>query len=549
MKEELFEADVLCIGGGIAGMMAAIRAAEQGAKVIVAEKANTMRSGAGATGNDHIRCYIPEFHGPDIDAVVEEQMQSQGGGMRNRKFTRVWMETSTEVVKLWDSWGIPMKYKGKWEFARHSLPGKPFQSLKYAGQQQKPILTREARKRGVNIVNRVMVFDLFRDDDGITGAIGVDARDEKVVIFKAKSAVLGTGNCMRLYPSITAGWDFNRAYSPATTGDGRAMAYRAGAELFNMEYYRRWAGAKYFERCGKATWIGVFRDPQGKPVGQFVTKPDRKYGDPISDYYHSVFEEYAKSGKGPVYLDGRGMSDDDLEYMRWWMINEGNMAMINHLDEEGVDLRKNPVEFTTYEMTVFGGIGYNEKAETSLNGLYAAGDEYFTGGISGAAVFGFIAGDNAGKYVKKARIPDIEKVRAQIEEKKDLLQGMRVREAGPNWKEANTALEQVMQDYAGPVKSATQLEAGLSHLRKLKTKMYNTMLAKNQHELMHCLEVLNLYELGEVVFTAAMERKETRGNYVRSDCPYTNPLLNNKVLICKKVSDKPVLEWREVSGK
>ena len=70
------------------------------------------------------------------------------------------MEKSFDIVKLWDSWGIPMKPHGQWEFIGQALPGKPRFALKYAGQDQKKILTREAQKRGVKVVNRVMVFDL-----------------------------------------------------------------------------------------------------------------------------------------------------------------------------------------------------------------------------------------------------------------------------------------------------------------------------------------------------------------------------------------------------
>ena len=545
MKEEMLEADILCIGGGIAGLMAAIRAGELGAKVIVAEKANTLRSGAGATGNDHFRCYIPEFHGPDIQPIVEEVAHSQSGGMRTMNFVRTWMEKSFDIVKLWDSWGIPMKHDGKWEFSGHAFPGRPFTTLKYAGQDQKPILTREARKRGVEIINRVMVFDLLSKDGGVIGVIGVDTREDKVIIFRAKSVVLGTGGCVRLYPSPTPGWMFNRAYSPATTGDGRAIAYRAGAEMVNMEIPQRWAGAKYFARCGKATWIGVIRDPEDKPVGPFVTKPDRRYGDAIADAYHSLFEDYAKSGRGPVYMDCRGISDEDYEYMMWGLTNEGNIALINHLNEDGIDVRKHAVEFMTYELTTGGGVYYNEKAETSVKGLYAAGDEYF-GGISAAATFGWIAGDNAARYVKQTRSPEIDKVRAEIEQKKELLDKIRSREIGATWQEVNIALEQTMYDYAGSIRSESLLRAGLSHLQRLKEKAYSTIMAKNQHELMHCLEVLNLFDIGEVVFIAASERKETRGNYVRPDYPFTNPLMNNKVLICKKADDKPVAEWREI---
>jgi len=119
MKEEIVEADVLCVGGGIAGLMAAIRASELGAKVILAEKGNTLRSGSRATGCDHFRAYIPEFHGSDIEPVIEEVMHSQVGWTRPKDFIRTWMEKSFEIVKLWNNWCIPMKYKGKWEFAGH----------------------------------------------------------------------------------------------------------------------------------------------------------------------------------------------------------------------------------------------------------------------------------------------------------------------------------------------------------------------------------------------------------------------------------------------
>jgi succinate dehydrogenase/fumarate reductase flavoprotein subunit len=222
---------------------------------------------------------------------------------------------------------------------------------------------------------------------------------------------------------------FNRADSPHTTGDGRAMAYRAGAELVNLEIPMRWAGPKYFARCGKGTWVGVLRDPQDKPVGPFVEKPDRRYGDPISDTYKSLFEEYGRSGKGPVYMDCRGISDEDYEYMMHWMNHEGNSAVVDHLRKEGIDLKKNPVEFMTYEMTTKGGILYNEKGETSVKGLYAAGDEYF-GGISCAAVFGWIAGENAGHYARNTEILERETPRGEIESKKEVLERIRSRRTG-----------------------------------------------------------------------------------------------------------------------
>jgi succinate dehydrogenase/fumarate reductase flavoprotein subunit len=436
-----------------------------------------------------------------------------------------------------------MRYKGEFEFAGHAIPGEDFFfMIKYSGQNQKPILTREARNRTVQIVNRVMIYDLLYDN-GVIGAIGVDTREDKIVIIKAKSVILSTGLCGRLYPSPTPGWMFNRADSPHTTGDGRAMAYRAGAELINMELVHRWAGPKYFSRCGKGTWVGVFRDPQGKPVGPFVTKPDRKYGDSISDVYTSLFEDFVKSGKGPVYMDCRGMTDEDHDYMIYWLKHEGNCALVDHLSEEGVDLRKNPVEFMTYEMSTRGGIHFNERGETTLKGVYAAGDEYFG---SGAATFGWISGEHAANFAQQRKAPDLNKAQDTIKQDRALFESIRNREVGAGWQEVNTAVNQVMFDYAGTVRYESLLEAGLAHLHRIRQKASGSLMAGNAHELMHCLEVVNIMDIGELVFTAVRDHKETREKYSRIDHPFRNPVLDGKTLFCKKGKRGPITQWKMI---
>jgi succinate dehydrogenase/fumarate reductase flavoprotein subunit len=546
LKKKRIETDVLCIGGGIAGLMAAIGAAEGKAKVLIAEKSNVLYSGSGGMGNDHFQCYIPEVHGSDIEPHITEFQRGQQGGIRNRATIRRWLERSFEIVKLWDNWGIPMKYNGRYEFAGHALPGELLTHLHYAGKNQKKVMTAEALKRGVKIVNRTMCHDLLYDKDGVYGAICINTAEDELLEIRCKSVVLGTGSVMRLYPSSTPGWMFNTRLSPTSVGDGRAMAYRAGIELASMEVPMMRCGPKYFAKAGKATWAGVLRDPSGKPVGPFVTKPDNKYGDPVVDVYQDIFIDYKKSGKGPVYMDCKGLSDKELAYMLFWLQNEGNQSLLNHLEEEGIDIRKNPIEFWTYENELFprGGVSYNEDAETSLKGVYAAGDEFF-GGISGAAVFGWIAGEGAARYSKaggngKARDP-----KSQLQEKVSLFNSLRNRTNGPTWKEANTLLQQIMWDYAGLVRSETLLKAGLSALLRLRDKARDTMGADNPHELMRCLEVLNMVEIGELVFRAALERKETRGKHIRVDYPFTNPLLE-KLLVLRKTDEGPAFEWRSL---
>lgn len=542
--KDVIKADVLCIGGGIAGLMAAIRASELGAEVVVAEKGNTLSSGAGGLGNDHFVCYIPEVHGPDILPVIEELRRGQlRARLKDLEKTRLWLEHTHDIVRLWDRWGIPMKYRGRYEFAGHAYPGDSYPChLKYGGKKQKAVLTKEALKRGVRIVNRVMIFELLCDR-GIYGAIGLHTRDGHLVEFRSKSAVLGTGTVARLYQGLTPGWMFNATRPGTLTGDGRIMAYRAGAELFNVETLEHHAGPKYFTRSGQATWVGVVRDPQGKPIGPFLEKPDKRYSDMIIEVNKGLFAEYAQSGKGPVYMDCRGISENDYKYMMHWFEHEGFTALTDHLHAKGIDLRKNPIEWATYGMRgSCGSIWQDLNGRTSLKGLYVAGDET-TRSISPAATFGWIAGEHAAKWAAQVEDSISKKVKELIKEKRSFLNEIIGREAGPDWKEANIALQQIMSDYAGSIRSESLLEAGHRHLRRLKQEVCETITAGNPHELSRVLEVLNLIDLGELVCIAAKERKETRGQHRRKDYAYTNPTMD-QYLIIKNVGGQPVTEWR-----
>ena len=104
-----------------------------------------------------------------------------------------------------------------------------------------------------------------------------------------------------------------------------------------------------------------------------------------------------------------------------------------------------------------------------------------------------------------------------------------------------------MVDYAGAVRSEYMLDAGLSRLHKLRAKIDDALMAYNRWELTRCLEVLNLYDLGEIIFLSALERKESRGTHQRVDYPYTDPLLNGKLQVITRVDGRPRLEWKDVA--
>ena len=134
-------------------------------------------------------------------------------------------------------------------------------------------------------------------------------------------------------------------------------------------------------------------------------------------------------------------------------------------------------------------------------------------------------------------------VRPTIAALKSRVDELRGRTNGPDWEEANIALQQVMSDYAGKVRNEARLQQGLAHLRRLRQKAETEMMAPNQHELGRCLEVYNLFDVGELTFQAALERKESRGLHNRPDYPFTNPLLNQAHVV-RKEGDRPVNNWR-----
>lgn len=552
--------DVVVIGGGIAGLMAAIRAAEAGAAVVLAEKANTLRSGSGAAGNDHFRCYLPEVHGAGEKAFAEVFKQVVGGHIgagQDPALARTSLAMSGEIIRLWQTWGIDMKPGGGWDFSGHGIPGKQRISLKYNGKNQKKILTGKALELGVTILNRMPVVELLTRDGVFAGAVGLDVSDKQsgLVLIEAKAGVLATGVTTRLYvPAQSPGDMFNVSHCPACAG-GIALAYRAGARLVNMEFSNSWLGPKNFARAGKATWIGVCRYPDGTPVGPFIERSSKDCGDMTLNAWTSSIPDAMAAGTGPVYVDCTDAAAEDLAYQRWGMTTEGLTALLDYMDSERIDLSRHAVMFMQYEPILMGrGVDIDETGQSSLPGLFAAGDAVgnFRNGVPGAAAYGRIAGESAARAVSAVSAspagpaslvgPDFPEVRALAERYSVFLSRTR----GNDWEDANRALQVAMSDFApaAPKKrSARLLAAGLMTLELLKERLQRTLAVPHVHALMRAQEVFDLFDVGEAVMHAALERRESRGSHVRSDFPYPNPMLE-KFLTMTRVNGRVVPEWR-----
>lgn len=544
-----YETDVLVVGGGVGGLMAAIYAAEKGARVLVADKAHTLRSGSGATGNDHFRCYIPEVHGPDIMRMVSQTLGSMGK-FYEPDMCLAFLERSFGIVRRWEEWGVVMRPHGVWHFAGHAMPGALKPSLKYNGANQKKVLTERAKKRGVTLLHHHPTVDLLTADGAVAGALLLDVSEPKprLALVRAKATIMATGASTRLYPGVTPGVLFNEAYCPGGAG-AVAQAWRAGARLVNMEMPNRWAGPKYLNRCGKATWIGVYKYPDGRCIGPFVTRPDREHGDFTSDAWNTVFTDVMRNGTGPAYIDCSEGTPDDIAFQREGMISEGLTALLDYMDAKGIDPARHAVEFTQYAPILFGrGVDCGPDGAASLPGLFAAGDMVGNcgGGIAVAACFGAISGESAAAWSRNRELP--EPAAADVRRCEERVSALYGRRGGASWQEANFALQQIMGDYApaGPdgVRSETLLNAGRKYLADLRTDTLDSLSAACSHTLMRALEVLDLLDCGAALMEAALARRETRGLHRRADYTFTNPMLNEKLLTIRLEGDRPVTEWR-----
>ncbi len=289
-------------------------------------------------------------------------------------------------------------------------------------------------------------------------------------------------------------------------------------------------------RCGKATWIGVLTDIHGKPVDPFVTKPTRELGDVTADIWQSVFTEKMGNGTGSVYMNCTETSDEDLAYMRKCLVSEGDSCINDYIDQYGVDLKREMVEFGTYTPHLQG-IQIDTHAATNIPGLYGVGDctANVANGIHAAAVLGQIAGESAAAYSQgQLETPVMDA--PIIAKKRALYETLLGREEGAHWKEANSTLEQIMGQYCGyKVRSESLLEAGFQYISDLKRYCYDQLKAENSHELMRCLEVLDMLDVAQATILVTNNRRESRGSFHRrTDYTFTNPLLNNMFqTICK----------------
>lgn len=292
---------------------------------------------------------------------------------------------------------------------------------------------------------------------------------------------------------------------------------------------------------------GVYSDLDGKPLGSVVQKPDWRYGDYTADLWQGMFASQYEAGN-PVFMNCSQGTEEDLAYMKWALVHEGNSATLQHLEDEGFDFHTHMVEYGYSPgggPSPFGnGIDIEGSGATTVPGLFAAGQVTGNGigGVGAAATQGRISGRSAADYAQQTEIKPAEErpVVAETLERYTRLLANEVSTATPTWQEANVAIMQTNWSYmGGKVRSEHMLQVGLSHLRRIMGKL-EQLHCENSHDFMHCLEVQDIAAQSEICSLASLSRKESRGMVKNADYPCTDPAMDGKLLTIQLKGGQPV---------
>lgn len=531
--------DLLIIGAGAAGSMAAIKASDYTKDIIVLEKA-THRSG-GALGIGHFTseinpmCNVPG--GPTSMDFVEGYLSSSSGwsGQERPLDKYIIAEEFTPIVKDLESWGLKIYKKdgGVWDSYWHKKIGERMESGCWVkGGSMKKCLMDEVKRRGINIVERTMAVDLLTNDGKVVGAVALNTRTGELTAYHAKSVVMSTGSSSRSY-IVNPGkkWFWMRDMG-TNCGDGRGMVYRAGGELTMMELVR----TDHMKGNLMARFWG------GKAVnskGEDFLK--ETYEKRWSRSYSMHVEE--EKGNGPLYWDSRDMPQAGHDQWEAYTSDEKNfpdVSLIETYTQKGQDRRKGLYEFESQPIGFLGGPVYNYYGATTLPGLYAAGDEIWQDSLSGAYVFARRAGIAAAKYADKQERTPIDESQLKRIEKKILAPSKR--EAGVTPQELEEKVRTIMTKYAYLTKTGGMLEQGLKNLRMIREKWEGKVRAETPHELMRWAEVRNIMEVAEIHMESALFRTESvpygRHFHDRKDYPTQHPTWYRQRVVVKREGDE-----------
>jgi len=530
------ETDVLIIGGGGAGVRAAIEAARQGCRVIVANKGPVGRSGTTPMAMEALQCVCTPGDSEELhfqDAVAGQRY------LGDERLIAKMVREARQRVKDLEDFGVRFKRRPDGSFDPMHHPGQALPRTLFiqgGGFGMLAGLVAEARKHPkIEILSDVFTIKLCLDREGIpSGAIYLDLKDGRVKSIFCKSAVLATGGYEEL-------WAFSDAAVTAC-GDGIILAYEAGAKLVDLEMVQFYPTVIVYPPSIKGTLFqyelivnpevlgGRLLNGKGEPLFEGMPLRD--------DVVRAIWRE-VRSGQGTehggIFIDlTRSSKSRDVltAALEKWQPNQ-----FHYLKDMGFDLREVMVEAGPHVHFTMGGVAIDEKASTTVQGLYAAGE--VSGNLHGAnrisgnsltetQVFGAIAGSSAAAFAKERNLPGPMKPRAEMEEVLSSLHRLTLaRGHALRPHKFRERLQKTMWEKCGLERDAEGLRQGKSEVEELIREALTEMTVAGHmgpypQEIQEALEVKMMLSLASLVLDSAFFREETRGHHIRTDYPSTS---------------------------
>ena len=529
---ETLDTDILIIGGGTAGCLAAVEGRERapGARVTIMEKAHIDRSGCLSAGMNAINAYI---HPGETPETFTRYVRFDALGLIREDLVRSQAALIDYAVKRVESWGLPIK---KDENGAYSRRGRWNVSIN--GEYLKPIIAQAARDSGAQVINRLVATNLIIKDGKVAGAYGLGVRDSKFHAIRAKATIVATGGASGIYKPNNDGSAHHKMwYSPFNTGAGYAMGLRAGAEMTSFEM--RFIALRVKDIiCPTGTLALGFGAPQVNAKGErFMTKKFAEWGGdgaPTPLRVYGPVQE-VKEGRGPCYMDTRHLKPEQVKALKAAYLDM-YPSIVLYWGANGFDPSKEPVEISGTEPYIMGGhcqAGYwiDEGRHSTLPGLYAAGD--VAGGapykfISGCWAEGVIAARSATSDLPSLSAPaELDEAQVAAERERVFAPQRRAQEAGEGVtpQEMEERIQKVMDEYAGGVSTFYEmnderLESARRQLKRLESQV-QFLTAGNPHQLMQAHESIDRLLVARAVVEHLLYRKETRWPGYQTRLDYT----------------------------
>jgi succinate dehydrogenase/fumarate reductase flavoprotein subunit/HEAT repeat protein len=520
------DCDVLVIGGGTAGTLAALSAAEHGAQVLLLEKAHVRHSGALAMGMDGVNnAVIPGKAEPE-DYVAE--ITRANDGIVNQRTVYQTATRGFAMVQRLERYGVKFEKDEHGEYAVRRVHRSGSYVLPMPeGKDVKKALYRVLRQRSmrekIRIENRLMPVRVLTDPERggrAVGAAALHTRTGEFVAVGAKAVILATGACGRLgLPA--SGYLYGTYENPTNAGDGYSMAYHAGAELSGIECFQVNPLIKDYNGPACAYVANPFGGYQVNSHGERFVDSDYWSGQMMAEVKREI-----DSARGPIYLKVSHLPDETLTALENILHTTERPTRGTFHANRGHDYRTHDVEMHISEIGLCSGhsasgVWVDEHARTTVPGLYAAGDlacvphNY----MIGAFVFGDLAGTHAASTLAEIPAPQ-ELPESQLDEAHELIYRPLRHPDGPPQPQVEYKLRRFVNDYVAPPKTAAKLSIAVRTFDRMRGEIAG-MGARTPHELMRAVEVSFIRDCAEMAARSSLTRTESRWGlyHDRADLP------------------------------